>query len=121
MEGGLYYWDHKEGDCSVSAASIGTKADHKLWHRRLGHVLNKILQQMSLVDSKNTVLSSCLVCSLAKQTRLHFQRSDSRAKKPFDLIHGDVWGPYRLPTHDGKRFFLTLVDDCSRTTWLFLL
>ena len=25
------------------------------------------------------------------------------------------------PTYEGKRFFLTLVDDCSRFTWLFLL
>ena len=76
---------------------------------------------MSLVDSKNIVLSSRLVCALAKQTRLPFQRSVSRANTPFDLIHGDVWGPHRLPTHDGKRFFLTLVVDCSRMTWLFLL
>ena len=33
----------------------------------------------------------------------------------------DVWGPYRVPTHDGKRYFLTLVDDYSRFTWLILL
>ncbi|XP_075101462.1 uncharacterized protein LOC107791836 [Nicotiana tabacum] len=27
----------------------------------------------------------------------------------------------RIPTYDGKKHFLTLVDDCSRYTWLFLL
>ena len=59
MEGGLYFWDHKEKTCVTSAASIGTQADHELWHRRLGHVPSRILEQMSLVDSKNTVLSSC--------------------------------------------------------------
>nr|XP_016485312.1 PREDICTED: uncharacterized protein LOC107805752 [Nicotiana tabacum] len=27
----------------------------------------------------------------------------------------------QVPTYDRKRYFLTLVDDCSRYTWLFLL
>lgn len=39
----------------------------------------------------------------------------------FDLIHADVWSPYKFPTHDGNRYFLTLVDDCSRMIWIFLL
>lgn len=39
----------------------------------------------------------------------------------FDMIHGDVWGPYRVPTFDGKIYFLTLVDNCSRMVWVFLL
>nr|XP_016498339.1 PREDICTED: uncharacterized protein LOC107817075 [Nicotiana tabacum] len=33
----------------------------------------------------------------------------------------DVWGPYRIPTHDNKRYFLTLVDDYSKYIWIFLL
>ncbi|XP_070009661.1 uncharacterized protein [Nicotiana sylvestris] len=32
-----------------------------------------------------------------------------------------LWGPYRVPTHDGKKYFLTLVDDHSKFTWVFLL
>ena len=30
-------------------------------------------------------------------------------------------GPYAHPTYEGKRFFLTLVYDCLRFTYLFLL
>ena len=40
---------------------------------------------------------------------------------PFDLIHCDVWGPFHLPDFSGHRYFLTLVDDCTRYTWLFLM
>lgn len=47
--------------------------------------------------------------------------SKSRAKAPFSLIHADVWGPYHTPNRDGSRFFLTLVDDFSRATWIFLM
>lgn len=30
-------------------------------------------------------------------------------------------GPYHVETHDGMKYFLTLVDDCTRWTWIFLL
>lgn len=43
------------------------------------------------------------------------------SKSPFDLIHLDVWGPFQTGTHDGYKYFFTLVDDCTRVTWLYLL
>ncbi|KAI3758794.1 hypothetical protein L6452_06366 [Arctium lappa] len=33
----------------------------------------------------------------------------------------DVWGPFHTPTCEGHRYFLTMVDDHSRTTWVHLL
>lgn len=44
-----------------------------------------------------------------------------RANAVFDLVHVGVWGPYKFPTHNGFRFFLTVVDDRPRIVWLFLL
>ena len=41
--------------------------------------------------------------------------------KPFALIHVDVWGPYSVCTYDGFRFFLTIVDDATRSTWVYLM
>lgn len=35
---------------------------------------------------------------------------------PFDLLHCDIWGPHKVPTHSGARFFLTIVDDFTRCT-----
>ncbi|XP_075099178.1 uncharacterized protein LOC142176037 [Nicotiana tabacum] len=56
-----------------------------------------------------------------KQSKLSFLISTTSSNKPFQLVHGNVWGPYRVPKHDGKRYFLILVDDFSRYTWIFLL
>jgi transposase InsO family protein len=39
----------------------------------------------------------------------------------FILIHYDVWGPIPTPTIDGFRYFLTIVDDHTRCTWVFLM
>ena len=33
----------------------------------------------------------------------------------------DVWGPYSIPTLDGFKYFLTIVDDATQATWLFLM
>ena len=32
----------------------------------------------------------------------------------------DVWGAYKVPTFNGNRFFLTMGDDFSRMTWVYL-
>ena len=32
----------------------------------------------------------------------------------------DVWGPFSILTTAGHRYFLTIVDDASRATWVFL-
>jgi len=64
----------------------------------------------------------CIVCPcLAKQTRFPFPLSTTTTSTCFHTLHVDVWGPYRVPTHDGKMYFLSLVDDHSRYTWLILL
>lgn len=33
----------------------------------------------------------------------------------------DVWGAFFTPTINGQKFFLTIVDEFSRNTWLFLM
>lgn len=61
------------------------------------------------------------VCPQARQTRNSFPVSTIKSKGIFDLIHTDVWGPYKCSTHNGYKYFLTIVDDYSRGTWTFLL
>ena len=39
----------------------------------------------------------------------------------FDVVHMDLWGPYKTPTLDRKHYFLTIVDDYSRFVWVHLL
>ena len=50
-----------------------------------------------------------------------FPTSISHALEPFSLIHCNVWGPYRTPSSSGASYFLTIVDDCSRGVWIFLM
>ena len=36
-------------------------------------------------------------------------------------MHVDIWGPYSVPTHVGFKYFLSIVDDATRNTWVYLL
>ena len=44
-----------------------------------------------------------------------------RAVDALELVHGDLYGPITPATNGGRRYFLLLVDDCSRYMWLQLL
>ncbi|CAN1320219.1 Retrovirus-related Pol polyprotein from transposon RE2 [Linum perenne] len=90
-----------------------------LWDFRLGH--SSLDSLCKSLGSKNLNAFHCKVCPLAKQQRLKFPCSDSQATSVFDLIHVDIWGPYSVPSLDGRRFFLTIVDDCSHFTWVRLM
>ena len=63
----------------------------------------------------------CNVCPLAKQKRLPFPFNNKINSCAFDLIHLDVWGPYTTFTLDGFKYFLTMVDDATRATWVYLM
>jgi len=37
------------------------------------------------------------------------------------MLHCDVWGSHKIPMHFGLRFLLTIVDDFTQCTWVFLM
>lgn len=95
------------------------------WHTRFGHISDKVLKQLSnkipFSMSTDFNTSLCQICPLAKFRRLSFPSHNHISESIFFLLHCDIWGPYGHSTHDGRRYFLTPVDDCSRFTWLYLL
>ena len=60
------------------------------------------------------------IATLAKQKRLSIPFDNHVASNPFDLVHRDTWWPFRVPSYNGFGLFLTIVDDCSCFTWVFL-
>ena len=108
------------------AISVKSSMDvNGLWHCRLGHISDS---RMKLIDDPvvrdNLTInetSPCCICPLAKQHRLPFPISSHKSSSIFELVHCDIWGPCSTNAYDGSRYFLTLVDDLSRTTWVYLL
>ena len=82
---------------------IKAAEDKTLWHRRLGHLAFGVLGNMHFVsgvlDNKEK-FGGCDICFKSKQTCGVFSESFNKASVPFELIHVDLWGPYR------KKIFL---------------
>ncbi|XP_075098851.1 uncharacterized protein LOC142175761 [Nicotiana tabacum] len=100
-----------------------TNVDLKLWHKRLGHVSSSVLNKLFSIKQESciSVVKDCSICPCARLTRLPFPSSTNKSAVSFDLLHLDIWGPYNTATINGNRYFLTVVDDYSRMTWIFLL
>lgn len=107
--------------CLVSNSGCNKEDKIDLLHARLGHVSLSKLKHLPNVGSSQLSNFSCDICILAKHHKLPFQYSGSYASENFELIHMDVWGPYKVPTYCGARYFLTVVDDHTRATWTFLM
>ena len=63
----------------------------------------------------------CDICPLAKQQCLPFSSSSIHTLSHFELIHVDLWGPYRHDCLSGALFMVTIMDDYSIAMWTYLI
>ena len=74
---------------------------------------------ISMVSYKNGVFSSCL---LGKHHQYSFDKHASwHASVPFELVHSDLCGPLPFASFYGFKYFLTFIDDYSKSTWVYFL
>ena len=78
--------------------------------------VTKLLPGVSCKDSKSSLNKICDVCQRAKHSRDKFSVSKHKALEIFELIHCDLWGPYRTQASCGASYFLTIVDDLGLFT-----
>jgi GAG-pre-integrase domain/Integrase core domain len=111
-----------------SRASVAAESSVNLWHARLGHVSKATIRDMvrekkakgiTLNEGEEDVID-CDECCTGKQTRKTFSGRKSTAKKVGDIIHSDVCGPI-LPSLGGHKYFVSFIDEKSRSGTLALL
>jgi transposase InsO family protein len=97
------------------------------WHRRLGHIsisglrhlhAKHLVDGMSIRDSPQDF--ECESCIQAKLTCAPLPKTVSRRERePGELTHTDVWGPARVPSIHGYRYYISFVDDATRQVILY--
>ncbi|GKC56890.1 ribonuclease H-like domain-containing protein [Tanacetum coccineum] len=96
--GGLYLFD-LQSNKNIGNVNLvySFHVSKTLWYSMLGHPADQVLVVLKndLNLSKVTDVSACEVCLRAKQTREPFPLSDHKSEKLGDLVHLDLWGPYR--------------------------
>lgn len=103
---------------SYSAATGGDL----LWtlHLRHGHKnFPDVCRQYGLPIPKT--IPACSSCVMGKShVHPHLSSGFTRAKRPAEGFHSDFRGPFSCATPYGQLYLLTLIDDCSRRIFAFL-
>ncbi|KAJ4719135.1 Retrovirus-related Pol polyprotein from transposon TNT 1-94 [Melia azedarach] len=99
-----------------------------LWHLRFGHLnfggiellaKKEMVRGLPYINDPNQLCEGCLH---GKQFRKSFPKESAfRAKKPLELVHADVCGPFKPRSLGNNNYFLLFIDDFSRKTWIYLL
>ncbi|KAJ0482332.1 putative RNA-directed DNA polymerase [Helianthus annuus] len=119
QDNGLYFVN--KGDNSINLC-FNSLNNSNLWHSRLGHPAGQILSVLKdVLGVVDVAKHPCEICHGAKQVRVPFPLSEHKTKSLGDIIHLDVWGPYKVTSRDGFKYFLAVVDDYSRAVWCYLL
>ncbi|CAL9011028.1 unnamed protein product, partial [Prunus brigantina] len=96
------------------------------WHKRLGHLHFKGLKQLRdkdmvhglpQLEEQNGV---CEGCQIGKQHRNVFPKNQAqRASSSLELVHIDLCGPMKTESVAGNKYFMFIIDDCTRMSWVY--
>ena len=97
----------------------------KIWHEIFGHINYKYLYDLS---EKYVVIGLPKIkfskgvsqrCTLGKHPDHKYERSiHERTSTPLELIHTDIYGPFRHMFMSQSKYPLTFIDDFSRYCWI---
>ncbi|KAI3692626.1 hypothetical protein L6452_32446 [Arctium lappa] len=113
-------------NCLVSKASID---ESSLWHRRMCHMnfktMNKLVKNNLVRGLPSKVFSCddhCVACLKGKQHKTsHKTKEINSISSCLQLLHMDLFGPTNVMSIGKKSYYLVIVDDYSRFTWVYFL
>ena len=115
-------------DFSIWKISPGTESFSLGVHRRFCHLNTSLINNMSKKNIVNGIenvhgeIGTCNTCKLSKATRSSFKGiSEIKTKEILDRVYMDVKGLSPVESLGGSRYFLSIIDDFSRKTFIYVL
>lgn len=91
-----------------------------LWHDRLCHPRNTIVEKIAKHCNFNIDKTIyCQTCSINKIHKLPFQRREIYCNSSLFVPHMDVWDLAPMTSINVFKFYLIIVDEFSRFTWIY--
>lgn len=116
----------------AEAITIKNECDkdcHHVWHRRFGHRYTAAIKELAQKQlatgikisdcGRNIVCEDCIKGKLARKP--FPKESETQTHAALDLVHTDVCGPMQTPTPGNNKYFMTIIDDYSRYTHLYIM
>ncbi|GAA0173869.1 hypothetical protein LIER_41612 [Lithospermum erythrorhizon] len=64
----------------------------------------------------------CEACVKGKQHRQNFPIGKLwKARRPLEIVHTDIAGPFDITSFGGNRYYITFIDDFSRKSRVYIL
>jgi hypothetical protein len=125
VSGGLFCLSFLDDVCNKVVNNVLIPNNSNIWHSRLCHVnfgCMPPLAKVNLIPKFELVKGSkCHACVQSKQPRKPHKAAEARNLAALELIHTDLSEMNGVLTKDGKRYFMTLIDNCTRFCYVYLL
>ena len=112
--------------CNPAAFTMSVSSvDVDLLHKRLGHPASHTLQTVIKTCNlfaginKTPKVTLCDACQFGKNHLKHFDSVITKTTTPLQLLYADLWGPSHITSTQGYSYYLSILDDYSRFTWIF--
>ena len=99
----------------------------QLWHRRLGHLNNRSLGLVQRRDGNGVAFDGsidyCDVCAVENRHQLAHPKQAKHADitAPFQLVYGDLMGPFEPAANGGYEYVRKITDPFTKWTAVHLL
>lgn len=125
----LQYWNFGPAGTMITSSFLNQHTAQKLsldaWHRKMGHLgPDNIRKAAGMVDGLEFADSgevSCHACKTGKAKAQHKSSIPLRSTERGAYLHFDLGGPITPTTKRGYKYWLIIVDDITKMTWVFLL
>jgi hypothetical protein len=125
VSGGLFRLSLLDDACNKVVNNVLIPDNSNIWHPRLCHInfgCMSRLAKLKLTPNFELVKGSkCHACVQSKQPRKPHKAAEARNLAALELIHTDLSEMNGVLTKGGKRYFMTLIDDCTRFCYVYLL
>lgn len=96
------------------------RSDDKLIENLFFQCLEKTRSaSLRMAVSKSLIPCFCSACQYGKIHKLYFSITNIKTSAPLELIHTDLWGTSSTISVIDFRYYISLLDDFSRYTWIF--
>ena len=120
--GDLYPFHPTHGASIPSTTSLAFSVlSSSIWHSRLGHPGNAILDFLYSSNSIKCNKNPSFVyhsCSLGKHVNLPFVNSKFLSTQPFEILHSDIW-TFPVSSPSGYKYYVLFLDHYSNFLWTF--